>query len=308
MNTQAALIQKGRTMNERYTFHKASEQDAGVRIDKYIHASAPLAPYSSIQRAIRKGDIRINGARAKPETKLSEDDEVRIFKGWFEHVKNLKEEPERFDSWKNIIKSWIIYQDDNLIIINKPAGIASQGGSGQKVSIDRMPWDPPSRIVHRLDKETSGVMVLASSVAAARYMGESFKKLLIEKTYIAIAHGTLPQKSGTIDAALVKIRTRDGGAIMVPSDAKDALRAMTTYKVLSSNNGLSMVEISPKTGRMHQIRVHMKHIGNSIVGDHLYGRDRGGLFLHCSGVAFDYKGHKINATAAAPERFHEVIA
>lgn len=177
----------------------------------------------------------------------------------------------------NFIKSLVIFEDNSLIALNKPSGLATQSGSGIHKSLDTLsmafcvnPKKKP-KLVHRLDRETSGVIILAKNRTSAAMLSEEFASKHAQKTYIAIVSGET-KETGEINAHLK--RGRQNGidlALIANENDKDAQNALTIYKTIKTKNGFSLVELNPKTGRMHQLRAHLSHIGHPIIGDNKYG-------------------------------------
>ncbi len=197
----------------------------------------------------------------------------------------------------------VIHQDAHVLVINKPSGLAVQAGRGLTESLEdhlrpfakskgRMP-----KLVHRLDRGTSGVMVVARTKPAAAFLSDAFARRQVQKTYWAVVAGTLPQPSGTLDHPLRRQNNRQGGPDLMQvcdANAEGAQDARTTYRTLAVGDGLSLLACQPKTGRMHQIRVHLAHAGCPIVGDPLYGGpiwpESARLHLHAYRLACDHPG------------------
>ena len=291
-----------------YTFWQVTENQQHMRLDRWIIHQWPFFPYQGIQRSIRKGDIRINGKKVKSAHALKTGDFIRIYMPWIDHMQQLFSPPISAplnEEWKIKLQAWTIYQDEDLLVLNKPAGIASQGGTGQSLSLDALVlrWKQndkkePLRLVHRLDKETSGLLIFGRTLIATQRLSLFFQDNAIKKQYIALTHGALPQQQGSIAMPLLKIPQKIGGK-MVVSHSPEALRALTDYKALDfhydaqAKQGYSLVQLSPQTGRMHQLRTHLRYLGCPIVGDKLYGLQKTkpasqGLCLHCFELSFSH--------------------
>ena len=221
----------------------------------------------------------------------------------------------------------IIYTDENIIVVNKPPGVSAHGGgtvTGQTVAdflvaffpeIASVGDDPVNRpgIVHRLDKDTSGLMVVARNQATFETLKELFKNRKVEKTYWAIVCGTLPKKEGVIDARIGRLVSNPlkRGVEQGKSRIRGARDAVTLYRVLEDRNMYSLVELKPKTGRMHQLRVHTKSIGHPICCDRIYGGKNvccptGATrqLLHARSLSFSFpEGRRLTFEAEAPEDF-----
>lgn len=255
---------------------------AGLRLDRWLRQCYPHVSFAQWQKKIRKGEIRLNGKRIKGAERLAVGDKVRIPPlpvsppaGKFPQKACLKD--------KDFIRSLVIYQTDDVIAINKPAGLAVQGGSGTKRHIDGMlPWlqtkggDVP-RLVHRLDKDTSGVMMLARNRETAHALGQCLRHRQTRKIYWALIVGELQRDFGIIDEPLIKGGPRGSERIFVNHQDPNAKQAITWFSVLERfGNSLSLVALWPRTGRTHQLRVHMAALGCPIMGDGKYG----GSFAH----------------------------
>ncbi len=272
-----------------------SEKDEGMRLDRWLKVNAASLPRSLIEKGLRKGWIKVNGKRAVINTELHAHDVV----GLSNHLTEVgagdgKAHTKRFSAaelaW---IDKAILHHDNEMIIINKPSGLAVQSGSGQSKSIDEMmrTWagdDNAPRLVHRLDRDTSGVLVLARTAAAAKRLGQLFATQQADKTYLALVVGVPKKKAATIDVPLAKtINGRDSGMEKMHED-EGGKEAITEYRVIEAYaNKLAWVELKPITGRMHQLRVHMAHIGHPIVGDGKYG----GTAAFVQGLDIDAKLH-----------------
>jgi 23S rRNA pseudouridine955/2504/2580 synthase len=249
---------------------KATE---ALRLDKYLQKVLRL-PHGLIQRWARKKLLKVNGIRASLQTDLEVGDEIQI-PHFEEASSHVGEKKPLIDSEKKRIKSYVIYEDKDIIILNKPAGLAVQGGSKTVDHIDRLLEGlqrkedaTPPKLVHRLDKETSGLLILARTTESAQYLTHLFKTKDIHKTYLAVVIGTLPARSGKVDFPLKKIPIKGHEKMRVD---EDGVEAMTLYEVLSKRGDLTFVELKPLTGRTHQLRAHMAALDCPIMGDDKYG-------------------------------------
>ena len=240
------------------------------RVDKYLHGRFSNLSRRFIQDTIKQGGVTVNGKAAKPSLKLSPGDEIRL---------TLPEQPSK-DILPEDIPLNIIYEDDELIILNKQSDILVHPARGNthgtlvnalafysdKLSSGLGEFRPG--IVHRLDRNTTGVMVVAKSDPAQWKIAKQFERRQVNKTYLAIVHGTPELNADRIKVPLgVHPRVREKYAIR-PESGKEAI---TIYEVLESFRGFSLLQLTPKTGRTHQIRVHLSYIKHPIVADDMYG-------------------------------------
>ncbi len=251
------------------------QDDDGQRMDRWLKKNVPEMPYVLAQKLMRKGAIRMDGKRVKPETRITEGAEIKIPNFDInpprteKHVMTITPEDEEF------LRSIIIYEDEDVIALNKPAGISVQGGTNTKRHIDGLldllknKDDVAPRLVHRLDKDTSGILLLARTAKAARELGFAFQQGKVRKIYWAIVSPTPEVLEGTIKAPLLK----SGGTFeTMIIDEEEGKYAQTEYCVIeSAGRAAAFVAFWPRTGRTHQIRVHAAQaMGSAVLGDHKY--------------------------------------
>ena len=221
-------------------------------------------PYSLLCKLVRKGSIRVNGSRCETNCILKLNDKIKIPGLLKQNNLEHKEKISKF--LEDQIKSLILYKDDEILIINKPNGLAVQGGSKVKTSIDnilqtlKFEKKERPRLVHRLDKDTSGLLIIARTKSYANFYTDLFKKRIIRKVYLAVVYGESKLKTGKIN---VDIETNN-----------KVYDACTNYKTLLKNKSYSLLLVFPKTGRKHQIRKHLFSINHSIVGEKKYINDK----------------------------------
>ena len=289
---------------------RIDDELAGQRIDNFLRRELPGVPKGRLYRLIRRGEVRVNGGRVKAERRLEAGDEVRI------PPVRVRDEttppPERLTA---TLRDQVLYEDKNLLVVNKPGGIAVHGGSGISHGvIEAMRAARPDlrdlSLVHRLDRETSGCLVLAKRRSALRALHERFREGTVEKNYLALVIGDWQLGEQLIEEPLL-VTHRKGGErhVVVSSDGK---RASTRVRLSRTYGSFSLLQCSPLTGRTHQIRVHLQSVGFPVAGDDRYGdpevNARLGsvglprLFLHAQSIAFpDQHGNELHFTAPLPD-------
>jgi 23S rRNA pseudouridine955/2504/2580 synthase len=247
----------------------------GVRLDRWFRRRWPHLSHIQINKLARTGQIRVDGARAKAETRLAAGAQVR--------VPPLPDAPARAaqdglsDRDRNFVRGLVLYEDEEVLVLNKPAGLAVQGGTKTLHHIDRLlgAWGEGTqrpRLVHRLDRDTSGVLVLGKSPAAAAKLAGAFARRRTQKTYWAIVVGTPKPAEGLIDLPLAKQGFGDR-EMVAPVNAKDtaAEPAQTEFVTISrAAHTATWLALRPITGRTHQLRAHMLAVGHPILGDPKY--------------------------------------
>ena len=264
-------------------FIKISQVEEGTRLLRWFLRHYPGMPQREFYKLCRGGQIRINSSRCKGMEILTAGDMIRIPPTLQSFQKVSKTETGEKYSLSDLeeLRKCIIHNDSDIVVFNKPAGLAVQGGTGIKKSVDKMvaalfPYDKTS-LVHRLDRETSGLLVVAKNQKAAQELAKQFQSKVAHKEYLALLQGTVSEKSGVIDNYVIKGKVFED-SMSAPKDSHPQ-RAITEYKVLGEASGLlSWVLFSPKTGRTHQLRLHSAYsLHAPIVGDDLYGITRGNL-------------------------------
>ena len=252
------------------------EGSAGQRLDNFLLRELKGVPKTHVYRVIRAGEVRVNKGRAQADTRLQLGDEVRV---------PPVRLPERVTASQEHVPARefpVVYEDDHLIAINKPAGVAVHGGSGVSFGvIEQMRRARPQakflELVHRLDKETSGLLLIAKKRSALVALQEQFRERETGKTYAALVSGAWAENHKVIDLPLLKFIGSDGERwVRVIEHADDpsfdqAKRSISLVKVVRRMTAYSLLDVTIKTGRTHQIRVHLAHAGHAIVGDPKYG-------------------------------------
>jgi 23S rRNA pseudouridine955/2504/2580 synthase len=260
--------------------HIVSPDEADTRLDRLLRRQHEGLSQSVIQKLLRTGKIRVDGHKVEANRRLAAGETITL-----PAIQPQADRPkERHvmvmdDHMRRDLEAMILYRDDAVIVLNKPAGLPAQGGKGIAVHLDGMldalRFDGTERpkLVHRLDRDTSGVLLLARGVKPASALAAAFRGRDVEKTYWALLWGVPPILEGRIDLPLNRIEGA-GAARAAPADRrdKDATRAVTNYKIIDyAGRKFALAELNPVTGRMHQLRVHCLALGTPILGDAAYG-------------------------------------
>jgi 23S rRNA pseudouridine955/2504/2580 synthase len=280
---------------------EVTEDQAGQRLDNFVHKLLGDLPRSRIYRVIRKGEVRVNGHRAGPDTRLQAHDKIRIPPV---KVRPASEIGQPSSNLLEVIKKAIAYEDDNILVLDKPAGLAVHGGSGVSFgAIEGLRALRPGEsleLVHRLDRDTSGVLLVARNTAALRTMHALLReKGEFEKRYLALIKGKWELGRKRIDIPL-RTDLRVGGERTVRADASGKPSISEFRPIQFFGKRATLMEVTIFTGRTHQIRVHALHAGHPVAGDPKYGdetfnsqmKDFGlnRMFLHAHSVSFDWPG------------------
>jgi len=285
-----------------------------TRLDNCLISKLKGLPRSKIYSIIRKGEVRVNGSRSKPDRRLKISDVIRI--------PPYRIEEKTFNSPSksliSLLKESIIYNENSVLILDKPAGIASHGGSGLKLGLIEAVRQIDSKfknaqLVHRLDRGTSGCIVLSLKRSVLRRLNTEMREGRVEKKYLAIVEGKWPHKEVCISSNLKKNHLRSGEREVV--ETPEGKQSTTEFKLLESNGKLSLLECSLLTGRTHQIRVQASNEGFPVVGDNKYGNNKGNMFyrkkginrmlLHAKEINFPDLG--IFCVAKEPNQFKEIF-
>ena len=291
------------------------EDQAGQRLDNFLIARLKGVPRSKIYNVIRKGEVRVNKGRIKPEYKLMSGDSVRV-----PPIRTAEAgtEAKASNQMMSLLAKSILFEDDGLLVINKPPGLAVHGGSGITLGLietlrQMRPDAKHLELVHRLDRDTSGCIMVAKKRSYLRHLQAALREKSagaggITKVYRALVNGDWSKRVHQVNAPLLKTEVAGGERVVrVHPEGKPSL---TEFKVLQRFDGFSLIEARPITGRTHQIRVHAQYAGHCLVGDEKYGDDdinevmRGQgikrLFLHASALSFYLPDSEVLTHVDAP--------
>ncbi len=301
--------------------HMVADDEVGMRLDRWFKVHFPQVTFAYLNKLTRTGQVRVGAGRVKTNTRLNAGDEIRVPPLAFDKrpadipkadVAPLTREERR------LFASMVMHEDGDLFVLNKPSGFAVQGGTkthhhldgllmGLGVELGERPL-----LVHRLDRDTSGVIVIAKRRAVAAALGKLFATRVVRKTYWAVVKGVPKPSQGKIDVALVKARGPEGDRMRASKDGEedDEQNAVTQYAVIDKAGQVaSWLSLKPLTGRQHQLRAHAHHLGVPILGDNKYGGDVGlpdgvpnRLHLHARRVEFPHpRGGTIDLSAPLPD-------
>tara|TARA_R110002051_G_scaffold65769_2_gene119069 strand:- start:6132 stop:7106 length:975 start_codon:yes stop_codon:yes gene_type:complete len=296
-----------------------TEDQAGQRIDNYLLTRLKGAPRTFVYRILRKGEVRVNKGRIKPEYRLQAGDNVRI------PPVRLPEPNEPVLVGQGILQALetnIVYEDKGLIVVNKPAGLAVHGGSGLNFGVieamrQLRPDCPQLELVHRLDRDTSGCLMIAKKRSMLRHLHAALRGDGVRKRYLALVRGHWPATTKRVHAPLQKNNLRSGERMVeVNPEGKESLTEFSVVKRFG--DFATLVEARPITGRTHQIRVHARHAGHPIAGDLKYGdddfsqqiREMGGkrLFLHAASLTTELPdGTRLEVAAEPGKMWDDVL-
>ena len=271
---------------------QVTADEAGMRLDRWFKSHYPGLGFGRLQKLLRTGQVRVDGKRAEASTRIAKGQTVRIPPLGVElpadDRKNARPKSSKLIADdRKAIEDMLLFEDNQVMVLNKPAGLAVQGGSGLKRHLDgmlealRFGAAERPRLVHRLDRDTSGVMVFGLSPHAQRHLGLQFEKRQVKKSYVARVFGALSPKTGTVDLPIAADWPNRPRQKVCHETGRGAV---TGWRVLRQGEGESRVRLMPLTGRSHQLRVHMLSLGHPILGDPLYAtgkaRDFPRLMLH----------------------------
>jgi 23S rRNA pseudouridine955/2504/2580 synthase len=290
---------------------RVSADEGEVRLDRWFRRHFPELGHGRLQKLLRTGQVRVDGRRAQANARLRPGQAIRIPPLSADQPSPARSRPaaDRVDPTDaESLRSRVLYEDDALIVLDKPAGLAVQGGTGTRRHVDGMlqAWAAGGerpRLVHRLDRDTSGLLAVAKTPAAAAKLTEAFRRQRVEKLYWALVLGRPPEAQGWIDQPLAKQPGRGGERV---GASAGGLAARTLYRVVArAGKVASWLAVKPLTGRTHQLRVHCALLGTPIIGDGKYGRARAhpdgapkGLMLHAREIRLPHPDGGVLALTA----------
>jgi 23S rRNA pseudouridine955/2504/2580 synthase len=303
---------------------EVGDGEDGMRLDRWFKTHHPDLPHSRLEKLLRTGQVRVDGGRVKASTRLEAGQVVRVPPLPPSAPIAPKHALSKAD--RDFLASITLYEDDDLMVLNKPSGIAVQGGTKTAQHLDRLleglgdgPETRP-RLVHRLDRDTSGVLIVAKRRAVAAKLGREFQTRSVRKIYWAIVKGVPKPPQGKVEAALVKAAGPEGDRVRKarPGEQERAQSAVTYYSVVDrAGQAVSFVSLKPVTGRQHQLRAHMAIIGHPILGDDKYHGDQDmpegidkRLHLHARRISFPHPSGEgvVDITAPLPDHMARSFA
>ncbi|WP_410519853.1 RluA family pseudouridine synthase [Candidatus Mesenet endosymbiont of Agriotes lineatus] len=287
-----------------------------VRIDRYLRRIIPNLKQSVIEKSLRKGLIKVDGCKVRSSYRTKVGQSLTIEN--LDYVSYLNSNKKCNEKLANILQNSVLYEDQHIISINKPQGIVVQGGTKVQISIndllDQIKVGEKLKLVHRLDRDTSGVLLLARNAEAASYLMQKFKSRKIKKVYLALTSGIPTQNSGFINLPLVKKYVFGQEKVVVDENLGQS--AITQFSVIKKwQSKVAYLKLKPLTGRTHQLRAHMSYIKCPIVGDGKYGGKNAFIagiankvHLHAYSISFKLPNDKIiTITAPIPEYLENSI-
>lgn len=303
------------------SYHTATEDDEGQRLDNYLARVLKGVPRSMLYRILRRGEVRVNKGRVSPSYKLMAGDTIRI------PPVRVTEGPVTIPS-SNLhlvqdLKDRILFENDDLLVVNKPSGLAAHGGSGIEFGLieSLRALKPEQRfleLAHRLDKETSGCLIVAKRRAALRNLHEQFRQRIVKKRYLTLVPGKWDRRVNLVDAPLVRNELRYGER-MVQVSFKTGAPSSTGFDVVEFLDGATLVAAMPHTGRTHQIRVHTAYVKHPVGGDEKYGDKEFNahlkeigikrMFLHAAKITFldPADSHVLKIEAPLPDELQAAV-
>ena len=297
---------------------QVQKDDSGLRFDKFLRKLLVNAPLAFIFKGIRQGKFLVNGKKQEQSYRLKENDLIEIKIENEEYSKLISKEVKRYEV--NKLRFKVLYEDDDLLIVDKPAFLASHSGTSEMHDnlIDEVRFylkdkENRSSLANRIDKETSGIVLIAKNKTALRKLNKDIKERKVKKYYLALVSGHFENKSGTLISNLERFDKKFETKIQVSEEGK---YSETKYKVVKEFKDFTLLELELITGRMHQIRVHLQELGNPVIGDKLYGDEDinkkfklNRQFLHAYKVIFNHPvtNKKLEIESALPNELGKLL-
>ena len=314
----------------RVQMRAVTDDEAGLRLDRWFLKHYPTLSHGALQKLLRTGQVRVDGKRVEGKDRIESGQTVRLPPGVTAPpaaavaAALVKERPAVSERDTAEIQKLVIFRDDMVIALNKPSGLAVQGGSGTERHVDgmldalRFGYEERPRLVHRLDKDTSGLLLIARNGQAAKRLAESFRDRETEKLYWAVVVGVPPKKEGAINLPLAKRPgARDRETMQV--DHEEGQKALTHFREMDrAGRRAALLALWPRTGRTHQLRVHCAEMGCPILGDRKYGGEEAllsalaesrKLHLHARRITLPHPSGKgeLKVQAEAPPHFRRTV-
>lgn len=295
---------------------RVSADEVGQRVDNFVLRRAPGVPKSHVYRLIRQGEVRVDGRRVRQTRRLAEGEQVRL-PALRVALRDTARVP---DALADALAAAVVHEHEDFLVVAKPPGVAVHAGSGLAFGVIealRQRLATPSlELVHRLDRGTSGCLLVARDGGRGRALQGLFRRRAIDKGYVALVAGAWPRSVGCVDAPLAKNVAHAGERrVVVDPDGRPALSRFSVRRRFAD---ATLVDVAIETGRTHQIRVHARHVGHAVVGDTRYGDNRGNadfrrrglarLFLHAERLAFDWHGERVVLEVPPDAAWREAIA
>ena len=305
----ASVATRGARVGEGVRRETVDESSAGQRIDNFLLKLCKGVPKSHVYRILRSGEVRVNGGRIGPTYRLNEGDEVRVPPLRMASAEDRRPVP----AGKPLP---VVFEDDHLLVVDKPSGKAVHGGSGVSFGVieqlrSQRPEARMLELAHRIDRETSGLLIVAKKRSTLKALHDMMRAGAIEKHYLTLVAGHWHNRLQHVKLPLHKFLTTDGERRVRVSD--EGKPSHSIVRLVSHHGDFSLLDVELKTGRTHQIRVHLAHLGFPLCGDDKYGdfafnkvlesRGLGRMFLHASRLSFEHPatGHRMSLEAALPE-------
>lgn len=305
-------------IGQKVTFVEVTEDHADQRLDNFLLARLKGVPKSRIYRLLRKGEVRVNKGRVKPDYRLQQGDSVRIPPI---RVAETKPASAPGAALRDCLEKGVLFENEELLVISKPAGLAVHGGSGINLglieALRASRSDDSLELIHRLDRGTSGCLLIAKKRRALKDLQNQLREHRVKKTYLALVDGSWPKGLNSLDAPLERLTTASGERrVRVSAEGKASI---SHFQVIKRYSDATLLEVDLETGRTHQIRVHCQMAGHPLLGDDKYGLDdrnlafkqRGlkRLFLHARRLAFEVpsSGERVSVEAPLPTELEQVL-